>query len=285
MQTLFSIILPLLAIRLFLNPVPSLSLSSPSPPPLTATAQYSYLNHIPAFSLVFIRRSSSPFRPSAVNTSRNILFILLLSGDVVNPGPNCLLSRRPHRFSNETFTLYSLNIRSLLNHKNSTTLTDLASSSRPPDLIALQETKTSTSSTDVHISYSKPPGYSLLSFPRITPSSKSAEISGGGSAFLVREPAIVLNSSRHTFKSFECFSITIQLASDILAVFNIYRPPTSSNYSQKPSVCLDKFGSLLYLAATTPNEFVLVGDFNVHVDALLPTHFPFPSLTSSHQST
>src|SRR6218665_1136161 len=67
MQTLFSIILPLLAIRLFLNSVPSLSLSSPSSPPLTATAQYFYLNHIglPAFSLVFIRRSSSPFHPSA----------------------------------------------------------------------------------------------------------------------------------------------------------------------------------------------------------------------------
>src|SRR6218665_3682449 len=32
MQTLFSIILPLLAIRLFLNPVPSLYLSSPNPP-------------------------------------------------------------------------------------------------------------------------------------------------------------------------------------------------------------------------------------------------------------
>src|SRR6218665_2642213 len=76
MQTLFSIILPLLAIRLFLNPVPSLYLSSPNHPPLTATAQYSYLNHIPAFSLVFIRRSSSPFRPSVVNTSRNIVFIL-----------------------------------------------------------------------------------------------------------------------------------------------------------------------------------------------------------------
>src|SRR6218665_3013455 len=223
MQTLFSIILPLLAIRLFLNPVPSLYLSSPNPPPLTATALYSYLDHIPAFSLVFIRRSSSPFRPSAVNTSQNILFILLLSGDVeINPGPNCLLSRRPPRFFNETFTLYSLNIWSLLNPQNSTALTDLASSSRPPDLIALQETKISTSSTDTHISYSKPPGYSLLSFPRITPSSKSAEISRGGSAFLVREPAIVLNSSHHTFKSFECSSITLQLASDILTVFNIY---------------------------------------------------------------
>jgi len=176
---------------------------------------------------------------------------------------------------NQTFTLYSLNTRSLLNTKNSTALTDLASCSRPPDLIALQETKMSVSSTDAHISYFKPPGYSLLSFPRVTPSSKSAKISGGGSAFLIREPVIVLNSSRHTFKSFECSSITIQLASDILTVFNIYRPPTSSNYSQKPSVFLDEFGSLLSLAATTPNEFVLVGDFNVHVDT------PSDTLSSS----
>src|SRR6218665_865076 len=171
MQTLFSIIVPILAIRLFLNPVPSLYLSSPNPPPLTATAQYSYLNHIPAFSHVFIRRSSSssPFRPPVVNSRRNIAFILLLSGDVeINPGPNCPFSRRPPRSSNETFTLYSLNIRSLLNTKNSTALTDLASPSRPPDLIALQETKISTSSIDAHISYSKPPGYSLHSFPRIT---------------------------------------------------------------------------------------------------------------------
>src|SRR6218665_3165376 len=79
MHALFPIILPLLAIRLFLNPVPSLSLSSPNPPPLTTTAQYSYLNHIPAFSLVLIFRSSSssPSRPPVVNSRRNIVFILL----------------------------------------------------------------------------------------------------------------------------------------------------------------------------------------------------------------
>src|SRR6218665_3310890 len=125
-QTLFSIIFPLLAIRLFLNPVPSLPISSRNPPPLTATAHYSYLNHIPAFSLVFIRRSSSssPFHPPVVNSRRNIVFILL-SGDVeINPGPNCPFSSRPPRSSNETFTLYSLNSRSLLNAKNSTALTD-----------------------------------------------------------------------------------------------------------------------------------------------------------------
>src|SRR6218665_2912603 len=298
MQAHFSIILPLLAIRLFLNPVPSFPLLCPSPPSFTATAKYSYLNYIPAASLVFIHRAS-PFRPTSTSIRRNILFILLLSGDVdINPGPNSPFSQCPPRFSNETFTLYSLNIRSLLNTKNSTALTDLASCSHPPDPIALQETKMFISSTDAHISYSKPPGSSLLSFPLITPSSKSAEISGGGSAFLIREPAIVFNSFRHTFKSFECSSITLQLASDILTVFNIYHPPTSSNYSQKPSVFLDEFGSLLSLAATTPNEFVLVGDFNVHVDTpsdTLPSsflnllssvnlvqHVNFPTHTDNH---
>src|SRR6218665_2415997 len=46
-------------------------------------------------------------------------------------------------------------------------------------------------------------------------------------------------------------------------------------YSQKPSVFLDEFGSLLSLSATTPNEFVLVGDFNVQVDT------PSDTLSSS----
>ena len=50
----------------------------------------------------------------------------------------------------------------------------------------------------------------------------------------------------------------------------------ASNYSQKPYVFLDEFCFLLSLATTTPNEFVLVGDFNVHVDTTsdtLPSRF------------
>src|SRR6218665_1976873 len=188
MQALFSIILPLLAIRLFLNLVPSFPLSCPSPPPFTATAQYSYLNYIPAFSFAVYHYFVQPLSTSVA------IFSSFFSPEI---GPNSPFSRCPPRFSNETFTLYCLNIRSLLNTKNSTALTDLVSCSHLPDLIALQETKISISDTDAHISYSKPPGCSLLSFPRITPSSKSAQISGGGSAFLIREPALVLNSSRH----------------------------------------------------------------------------------------
>ena len=61
----------------------------------------------------------------------------------------------PHipRQTNKTYLLYSLNIRALLNPPNSAALTDLASSSHPPDLIALQETKihvSTSSSSDAH---------------------------------------------------------------------------------------------------------------------------------------
>src|SRR3984885_1369060 len=119
-------------------------------------------------------------------------------------------------------------------------LNDLVSCSRPPDLVSLQETWISDSSTIAHISDCIPPGYSFHNFPRLATSTnsekskKSKETSGGGTAFLVHESSVhVLNSSVHTFQSFECCSITLRLASDLLTIYNIYRPPTSSDYSSK----------------------------------------------------
>src|ERR1043165_37199 len=78
-----------------------------------------------------------------------------------------------------------------------------------------------------------------------------------------------------------------------MPIFNIYRPPTSSAYSSKPSVFLDEFGSLLSLAATTPNEFLITGDFNIHVDNpsdslasdflnVLIEHVNFPTHIKNH---
>src|SRR6218665_4026916 len=233
----------------------------------TATAQYSYLTVIPLS--YFLAQPRTMHKPQTLFPS----LLLLLCGDIsLNPGPVSASHSYPAAFvtpsaasaappppppslhiprqtrsSNKTFLLYSLNIRSLLNPQNYAALTDLASSSHPPDLIALQETKISnSSSSDAHMSYSLPPGYSLHSFPRTTPSKRNtAEISGGGSAFLVHEPAIVLYCSCLTFKSFECSSITLRLVSDILTVYNNYRPPDSSAYSTKQSVFIDEFGSLL----------------------------------------
>ena len=47
---------------------------------------------------------------------------------------------------------------------------------------------------------------------------------------------------------------------------NIYRPPSSSKYSQPISVFLDEFQTFLSSAATTPHEFIITGDFNIHLD-------------------
>ena len=45
-----------------------------------------------------------------------------------------------------------------------------------------------------------------------------------------------------------------------------YRPPSSFKYSQAISIFLDEFQTLLSSAATTPHEFIVTGDFNIHLD-------------------
>src|ERR1043165_2115630 len=202
MPSLVSILLPFLLIRLslFTTNIETSALSCPIFTLPTATAQYSHFNSIPSASFFLTRRQSRHMFHSSAITFRQILFTLLLSGDIeTNPGPITGSLRHTTSSSNKNFLLYSLNIRSLLNPKNSIVLSDLASCPRPPDLIALQETWISASSSRAHIADCKPPGYSLQSFLRSTSSSKSAKISGGGTAFLVREPAVVLNSSCHSF--------------------------------------------------------------------------------------
>jgi len=76
------------------------------------------------------------------------------------------------------------------------------------------------------------------------------------------------------------------------SVINIYRPPLSSAFSKLFSVFLDEFSSFLSTAATTPREFLITGDFNLHLDetshnflfqflCLLPSSFNltlFPNL-------
>ena len=60
--------------------------------------------------------------------------------------------------------------------------------------------------------------------------------------------------------------LTLKLPHSNLSVFIIYRPPSSSTYSKPSSVFLDEFSSFLSSAATTPHEFLITGDFNIHLD-------------------
>ena len=103
----------------------------------------------------------------------------------------------------------------------------------------------------------KPSSYSR------TPRFQKSQNVGGGTAFIVRESFSQIPSTISAYTSFEASAITLKPRSSKLTVFSVYRPPVSSNYA-KPF--LDEFYSFLCSAATTPHEFLITGDFNIHVD-------------------
>jgi len=64
-------------------------------------------------------------------------------------------------------------------------------------------------------------------------------------------------------------AITLKLFSSNLTVFNVYRPPPATTKTRKPvhfSDFLTDLYTFLSLAATTPHEFLVTGDFNLHLD-------------------
>jgi hypothetical protein len=150
-----------------------------------------------------------------------------------------------------------------------TAICDLAQS-RHVDLFALTETWITSSATSAELRNATPPCFSLISYPRPAPPNSTSHIVGGGTAFLVREPAHIVNtSSNQKFKSFEMSSVTLKLRNSKLTVFNVYRPPPANTKSRKSvafSLFLAEFDTLLSLAATTPHEFLITGDFNLHLD-------------------
>ena len=95
-----------------------------------------------------------------------------------------------------------------------------------------------------------------------------------------------LPTSLTEFSSFESSAVTLKLPHSKISVFNIYRPPSSSTFSKPFSVFLDEFNSFLSFAATTPHEFIITGDFNIHLDNLSDhTTSQFLSLLSSFNLT
>jgi len=126
-------------------------------------------------------------------------------------------------------------------------------------------------------------------------------IVGGGTAFLLCEPCNFFPRPTATFKSFELPSVTIKLTHSNLALYNIYRPPqsnTKSRHSVSFSQFLEDFQTLISSVSTSPHEFLITADFNIHVDDLadsnaiqflsildhanLTQHVSFPTNRHSH---
>jgi hypothetical protein len=78
-------------------------------------------------------------------------------------------------------------------------------------------------------------------------------------------------------------AITIELQSGPISFFNIYHPPVSSSYTASFSSFLSDFSSFLTSVTTTPHEFLITGDFNVHVnDPSNPSALQFLDLLTSN---
>jgi len=129
-----------------------------------------------------------------------------------------------------------------------------------PDLFCLTENWIKPTATAAELLNCNPPHYSLISTPRNGSNKISSSGGGSGTAFLIRKPFAQLPISVPDFSSFESSSVTLQLSHSKFSVFNIYRPPSSSTHSKQFSVFLDDFSSFLFSVATTPHEFIIIGD-------------------------
>ena len=151
-----------------------------------------------------------------------------------------------------------------------------------PNIIALTETWINKSSTPSELANE----LHLATLYLVTPAPKKNHISdkslGGGTAFLILDSISIILHPPHNYKAFECSSVTLKLPSSTLTVLNIYCPPTSSKYAQPISVFLDEFQTFLSSAATTLHEFIITGDFNIHLDDPLDSFSQqLPDLLSS----
>ena len=163
----------------------------------TATAQFSCLNVV-SISFFF----TSPKSKNHMVKPCTLTLLLILCGDIqLNPGP-----------CTKTFNVCTLNVRSLLNPLKFTAIHDLAES-RHIDLFALTETWITSSSTSAQLHGATPPGFTLISCPRPTQINHNTRthVIGGGTAFLIREPAVFLSTPVQSFKSFEMSSVTLKL--------------------------------------------------------------------------
>ena len=221
----------------------------------TASSQFCCLNTIPfPYFLSHRQLLSKPCNPPLA------AILLFLSGDIqLNPGP-----------TNTPIKICTINIRSLFHETRSIFIDDLIHTNNP-DVFAFSETWHSIdTTTPAQLSEVTPSGFQLFSLPRSSSgltrhtAAPTKEVSGGGLAFLCKDSLSPEIFSLPVYKSFEVFSVSLTRLSRRLTIFNVYRPPDSSHYSQPFSSFLTDFASFLTIASTIPHNFLITGDFNIH---------------------
>ena len=231
-------------------------------------------------------------RPCAYYANSNATFHLILDvGDLVfklNPGPNNRITtivssnrmvKNGHPWSrhslpkganlhnlrsldrisvapkfsfNREFTSCLMNARSLC---NKTLIVKDFVVDYKVDLLGITETWLHVEGSEVTIGELCPNGYRLLHSPR------SAGRGGGVGLLYKQGIGSKTRLFEHSFTSFECIDV-IFVARKSLRAIVVYRPPVCASVG----VFLEEFCGLLQETVVCPEELLICGDFNFHVD-------------------
>ena len=122
------------------------------------------------------------------------------------------------------------------------------------DIVGLTETHIKPTDTESFISELTPPNYKLWHVPQ-------KYSTGGGVGLLIRNSFMAKSLDTIEIKSFEYLMLSVCLPNHNVNVVVIYRPPASST-----AVFLDEFMSLSAYLHTLKSDYLLLGDFNIHID-------------------
>ena len=95
---------------------------------------------------------------------------------------------------------------------------------------------------------------------------------GGGVGLLFNKTLNMKKISFNKFKSFEAIGMTSNSSSGHFSVFVIYRPPPSAKNKFSISLFFDEFSTFLEKFSTEMKSFIIVGDFNFHVEDMTDAH-------------
>jgi hypothetical protein len=117
--------------------------------------------------------------------------------------------------------------------------------------------------------------FSLISNSRPVTTAKISSIVGGCTTFVIRHLDSLISIPSSSFSFFEISSVTLKLLKGKLSIFNICRTPSSpykSRIRSSFSHCLEHFQTHISDVATLSHDFIITGDFNIHVDDLSDSH-------------
>ena len=131
------------------------------------------------------------------------------------------------------------------------------------DITAITETWLRDNGGDLITRELCPTGYKFVHKPRISGT-------GGGAGFLYKDNICMEHIMDHSnFRSFECLDVTFM---NNIRTLVIYRPPCSTVNGLTVNLFWDEFSSLLEEVVVSTSEFLLLGDFNFHIDDTSDIH-------------